>query len=174
MSFLCWGLQSWTQDSRWGLTRVEQRGRITSLNLLAMLLLMQPRIWLAFWAASTQCRLVSGFSSTSTPPSPSPQSCSQSVLCPASICAWNCPSPWGGPCTWPCQTSQACPASSEWHPFLQRVNHSTQLGVIRKLAEGSLNPTVHVADKDVKQAPVPIPTPEEYHSSLVCTWSLSC
>ena len=28
-----------------------QRGRITSLALLAMLLLMQPRIQLAFWAA---------------------------------------------------------------------------------------------------------------------------
>jgi len=36
------GLQSWMQDSRWGLTRAEQRGRITSLDLLAMLLLMQP------------------------------------------------------------------------------------------------------------------------------------
>jgi len=30
-------------------TRGEQRGRITSLDLLATLLLMQPRIWLAFW-----------------------------------------------------------------------------------------------------------------------------
>jgi len=29
-----------------------EEGRITSLNLLAMLLLVQPRIRLAFWAAS--------------------------------------------------------------------------------------------------------------------------
>ena len=50
MSFLCWGLQSWMQDSRWSLTRAEQRDRIPSLALLAMLLLMQPRIQLAFWA----------------------------------------------------------------------------------------------------------------------------
>jgi len=44
MSLLCWGLQRWTQDSRWGLTRVEQRGRIPSLDLLATLLGMQPRM----------------------------------------------------------------------------------------------------------------------------------
>ncbi|KAK4828488.1 hypothetical protein QYF61_026759 [Mycteria americana] len=36
-------------------------------------------------------------------------------------------------------------------PSLQRVDHTTQLGVIGKLAEGALNPTVHVADKDVKE-----------------------
>ncbi|KAK4818444.1 hypothetical protein QYF61_013131 [Mycteria americana] len=38
------GPQSWTQYSRWGLTRAGQRGRIASLDLLATLLLMQPRI----------------------------------------------------------------------------------------------------------------------------------
>jgi len=43
------------QDSRWALTRVEQRGRILSLDLLATLLLIQPRIWLALWAANTHC-----------------------------------------------------------------------------------------------------------------------
>jgi len=59
MSFLCWGLQSWTQDCRWGLTRAEQRGRIPSLALLATLLLMQPRVWLAFWAASARWWLMS-------------------------------------------------------------------------------------------------------------------
>ncbi|KAK4825444.1 hypothetical protein QYF61_027474 [Mycteria americana] len=32
-----------------------------------------------------------------------------------------------------------------------RVDHTTQLGVVSKLAEGALSPTVHVADKDVKQ-----------------------
>ncbi|GAB0197909.1 cAMP-dependent protein kinase inhibitor alpha [Grus japonensis] len=36
-------------------------------------------------------------------------------------------------------------------PSLQRVDHTTQLGVVGKLAEGALNPTVHDADKDVKQ-----------------------
>ena len=32
--------------------RAEWKGKITSLDLLAMLLLMQPRIRLAFWAAN--------------------------------------------------------------------------------------------------------------------------
>ena len=41
------------QYSKWGLTSVDQGGRITSLNLLTMLLLMRPRIWLAFWAEGT-------------------------------------------------------------------------------------------------------------------------
>ena len=35
VSFLYWGLHTWTQYCRWGLTRAEQRGTITSLSLLA-------------------------------------------------------------------------------------------------------------------------------------------
>ncbi|KAK4826482.1 hypothetical protein QYF61_009478 [Mycteria americana] len=34
---------------------------------------------------------------------------------------------------------------------LRRVNRTTQLGVIWKLAEGALNPTVYVIDEDIKQ-----------------------
>ncbi|PKU46701.1 hypothetical protein llap_3018 [Limosa lapponica baueri] len=34
---------------------------------------------------------------------------------------------------------------------LQRMNSSTQLGVISKLAEGALNPTFHVVEKNVRQ-----------------------
>ncbi|KAK4822069.1 hypothetical protein QYF61_009330 [Mycteria americana] len=52
-----------------GLTRAEQRGRTPSLALLATLRVMQPRTRLAFWAASTHCRLMSSFSSTGTPKS---------------------------------------------------------------------------------------------------------
>ena len=54
------------QDSRWALTRAEQSGRIPSLDLMPTLLVMQPRIQLAFWAASAHWWLMSGFSSTST------------------------------------------------------------------------------------------------------------
>ena len=39
--------------SRWGLVRAEQRGKITSLILLATPLLVQPTIQLVFWATST-------------------------------------------------------------------------------------------------------------------------
>ena len=57
------------QDSRLGLTTAEQRGRIPSLNLLAMMLGMQPRVQLAFWAVSACCWLMSSFSSISSPKS---------------------------------------------------------------------------------------------------------
>jgi len=63
---LNWGAQNWTQYSRWGLTRAEQRGRRTSLDLLATLLLMHPRIPLAFLATRAHWWLMVIFSSTST------------------------------------------------------------------------------------------------------------
>ena len=36
-------------------------------------------------------------------------------------------------------------------PSLRCVNRTTQLGVICKLAEGALDPTVYVIDEDIKQ-----------------------
>ena len=44
-------------------------GRIPSLALLATLLLMQPRIQLAFWPVSAHCWLIVSFPSTDTPKS---------------------------------------------------------------------------------------------------------
>jgi len=41
---LNWGAQNWTQYSRRGLSRAEWRGRRTSLELLATLFLMHPRM----------------------------------------------------------------------------------------------------------------------------------
>lgn len=32
---------------------------------------------------------------------------------------------------------------------LQHVDHTTQLGVLGKFAEGAFNPTVHIVDKDI-------------------------
>jgi len=46
---------------------------------------------------------------------------------------------------------KACQCLSGWHPSLRCVDCTTQLGVTIKLAEGALNRTVHVIDKDVKQ-----------------------
>ena len=66
-SVLCWGVQSWTQDFRWGVSTVQLRGRIPSLALLTTLLGMQPRTLLACWAASTRCWATLSFLSTSTP-----------------------------------------------------------------------------------------------------------
>jgi len=62
-----------TQGSRCGLTRGEQRRRITSLNLLAMLMLMQPRIPLAALATRAHCWLMANLLSTRTPSSFSPE-----------------------------------------------------------------------------------------------------
>ena len=39
------------------------------------------------------------------PPSPSPQGCSRTTLCPACNSVWVCPNPRAGPCAWPCWTS---------------------------------------------------------------------
>lgn len=50
-----WGAQNWTQHSRCGLPSSEQRGRIPSLDLLVTLLLMQPRISVAFFTARPCC-----------------------------------------------------------------------------------------------------------------------
>lgn len=67
ITFLFCGLHSWTQHSRWDLTRAEQRGKIPSLTLLAILLCVQPRIHLAFLSASARCQLVSTFLPTNIP-----------------------------------------------------------------------------------------------------------
>ena len=71
MSFLCWGLQHWTQDFRWGLTRAEQKDRIPCLALLAMRLLMKPKTWSTIWATSTHCWLMLSFLPINTPKSSS-------------------------------------------------------------------------------------------------------
>jgi len=71
------------------------------LTLTAMLLGMQPRVWFAFWAASTHCWVTLSFSSTSTSKY-SPQGYSQPILCPACTHVWDCLDPDAGPCTWPC------------------------------------------------------------------------
>ena len=52
-----------------GLKRTELRGRITSLDLLVILLLMQSRIQMAFWAARARCLLMLRLSSTDIPKS---------------------------------------------------------------------------------------------------------
>jgi len=52
LSFLNWGAQNGTQYSKCGLTRAEQRRKITSLDLLAMHFLIHPTgygfAWLQF------------------------------------------------------------------------------------------------------------------------------
>ena len=147
LSLLSWGAQHRTQPSRGGLTSAEQRGRISSLDLLATLLLVQPRTPLAFFAASA---------STWCPPGPSLQSCfpaahPQLVLVPGAV------PPQGQDFACPLVELQEVPVS----PFLQPVevplggsatswclSHSSQCGIVSKLAEGALCPIIQSTSEE--------------------------
>lgn len=61
-SFFYWGAQNQTQYSRYGFISAEQKGRITSLNLLATLLLIQPMLPRPFFSAKAHCWLMFDFS----------------------------------------------------------------------------------------------------------------
>lgn len=58
LSFLNCRMQNWTQYSRFGLTRTGRRGRITSLNLPAVFLLIYLKIPLTFLVTSAHCWLM--------------------------------------------------------------------------------------------------------------------
>lgn len=95
MSFLYW---NWTQCSWHVLTSAEQRGRILSLDLLAMLSLAQRRIPFTFFATRARFWLVFNLVSTRTRRAFSAELLS-SWMAPAYICAWGCSSPGAGLCT---------------------------------------------------------------------------
>lgn len=48
-SLLYWKSQNWTQKSRCSFTNAGNNGSITSLDLLVLLCLMQPRVLLVYW-----------------------------------------------------------------------------------------------------------------------------
>ena len=108
---LYWGAQHWTQHSRYGLTSTEQRGRITSLDLLAILHLMLATVPLTF-ATGAHFWLAFNLVTTRTPESFSAKLLS-SWVAPAYVDAWACSSPGAGSCTSPCWTSWgSCQPSS--------------------------------------------------------------
>lgn len=59
MSVLYWGLQNWIRYPRCDLTIAQQRGKITSFNLLALLFALQP--WVGSWE---HCLLMLNFLSS--------------------------------------------------------------------------------------------------------------
>jgi len=158
----------------------EQRGRIPSLHVQATLLGMQPRIWLAFWSASTCCWVMLSFSSTSTLKSFSSELLSINSLPSLYLCL-------GLP--WPmCRTLHVAQLNflmfawahvsglsrSLWMPTLP--SRATQPGVIRKLAEGVLNPTIHVTEKDFKphQSQYWLLRNASWHRSPLGLWVIDC
>jgi len=85
VSLLYWGLHIGTQYSRCILTSAEEKGRITSRDLLTTLLLMQPRIWLALTGLLGH---IAGSCPACHPlvtPSPFQQSCALFFYTPACI-----------------------------------------------------------------------------------------
>lgn len=58
-NLLNWGTLKWTQYSSCGFTSVEQKRRMTSLDLLAVALLIQPRTWLVFATVAYCCHTFS-------------------------------------------------------------------------------------------------------------------
>jgi len=55
LSLLYWGAQNWSHSSRCDHTSAKWRGRITSLDLLAICRVMQLRVPFAFFAARAHC-----------------------------------------------------------------------------------------------------------------------
>lgn len=93
------------QYSRWSLIRAEYMEIITSLSLLASPPLMQPKIQVAFRAASTCYLLMRSFSSTSTPPCLLCTAIFHVYTYPTCTHIWDCIN-WGAaPCTCTCWAS---------------------------------------------------------------------
>ncbi|XP_055576153.1 uncharacterized protein LOC129736772 [Falco cherrug] len=148
LSLLDWGAQRWTQHSSCSLPSAEQRGRITSLDLLAMLLLMHPRVLLAALATRAHCWLVGNLLSTSTPTSFSAE-LPPSRPAPARTGAWGCSSPGADPTLAfaglhqvpLCPALQPVPVSLNGSAASWCISHSSQLCVTCKRSEGSSVPS---------------------------------
>ncbi|PKU47351.1 hypothetical protein llap_2318 [Limosa lapponica baueri] len=118
-----------------------------------MLLLMQPRMHLALWAAGINCQVILSCSPTNTP-SPSRQGCSASFSTQPifvlgidlihvqnlALGLFELHEVHMGPLLKPVQVPLDGILS------LQHGDCATDLGIVGKLAEGALNPTVHVAN----------------------------
>jgi len=74
MSLFYWGPKGSTQYS--GMVSGKERGTITSFDVMAALLFIEPRTRLAFWAVSAHCRFIFNCSSTNIPKSFSTGLCS--------------------------------------------------------------------------------------------------
>ncbi|PKU39790.1 hypothetical protein llap_9902 [Limosa lapponica baueri] len=131
---------------------------VTSLDLLATLLLIQTRMLLAFLATWAHCWLTFSRQSTNAPRSFSARQLQP--LCPKPVGLHGVgvtqvqdpalglvePHPIGlSPSIQPVQIPLQSP------PTLQQVDTPTQLGVICKFTEGALHPLVQIIDKDVKE-----------------------
>lgn len=142
--------------SQWCPTRGKQKGRITFLSLLATHLLMQPKMQLSFWAASSLLAK-SSFSPSSVSPSclsraalipfiPQPALVSEIVPTHVENLVLGLVDPHEIP------MGLLDPVQLPLNGILsfRAVNRTTEPGVIYKFAEGALNSTVYAVDKGIK------------------------
>ena len=123
--------------------------------MLVRFIFMQPRIQLAFWAASAHVVVSCSVFCPPIPSNPSPQGCSPPLIAqPVFIFGTALTQVQGialdldelhyvcmGPPLKPVQDS------FDGIPSLQHVDRTMQLGVVFKFAEGALSSTVHVTTK---------------------------
>ena len=148
MSFLHWWPQSRTQYSRWGLTRAD---------LLAVLVLMKPRIQLL---SGLQMHVAGSrwASRQPTPWSPSPHGSARNPFSVLPVFVLGIAPTYVQDIAFVLEL-QAVHTSPPLKPVkvpldgipsCQHVDSTKQLGVICRLAEGALSPTVHVSNKDIQ------------------------
>lgn len=160
------GAQNWTQHSRSSFASAEQRGKITSLDVLAMLL-MHPRSLFAFSVARTSC-------------------CSCPIWCPPGLLRpvmSNC-FPAGQLVRGVSLTRdrtllsfmmvlsflQPDKAPLDSSVLLQCAIHSFQLGITCKLGEGALCPSIQIIKTLKTTGPVLIPGVA--HWRVASSWTL--
>lgn len=92
------------QYYRIGFTSAWQKEKAASFDLLAMVMLVQPRLQLAYFSAKTHSWQEVNLSFTTIPRAFPPKLYSRYSV-PVCICAWGYPSSRARLCIWPCLTS---------------------------------------------------------------------
>lgn len=138
--------------------RADGGGRSTSLALLATLLLAQPKTWLTTLAASVHSTFMSSFSATNVFKSFSRAALNPFSAQPALVLGIaliqvqdlalgvvGLNDIYAGPLPKPVKVPLDGILS------FQHTEHTTELGIVSKLAESALSPTVRIADKSVER-----------------------
>jgi len=140
MAFFYWGALNWTQYSKCGLNSAEQKGNITSLNLLATLFLTQPKT-VVFFAASAYCLLMFNPLSTETCMSFSVKLISAQLVPSLYWCMGLFTKSFVQDFAFPFVELHEAHVSPIFQPIkVPPSGHSSQFCIISKLAEGAVCP----------------------------------
>ena len=164
MSVLYWGAQNKDQVLQMGLVSAEQRGRTTSFDMLAILLLMQPKMALPFFCCKGTYQVLlcqAAFQPSS--------------LQPVLVCGFFPPQGQDFAC---CFELHEVPVGLLPQPVevplnsstpVWSVSHSSRFRIICRLAEGVFSPIIHVIIKDTEQLSV-----DSWGTPLVTPLQLDC